>query len=540
MKPVLPLFASKAHFLFVALIVAGLCAGCGSSGQSNSSTSQLTGNTSVTVLLTSTANDRLTEFSLGFTSIALTSQSGKTVSLLSEAQNSYEGAELIHLNGKIEPLVTVSIPQDIYTAATVQIEGGAAFTCVTYAPPSSQQSGSLWTSTFDYGYVPNNMVTATLPSPITVTGSSMGLLMDLEVAQSATYPGCGPDFNAGPFSITPTFNLTSLTIAAAPTNPQNGKVAGVNGEVTAVGSDNSFTLTLAEAPRTLAISANGSTVYQGVNGFSGLAVGTFVNLDGAVQLDGSVLATRVAVEDPSALDVFIGPVLQVTPTQPVGNQPAAIFFGQQSQGKDLMADTGPYSVSDSIFQVSGELDNLQSLPFVATFNGANMAAGQNVYVSSTTISLFGGVPWAPATTITLLPQTIDATVLGSSTVGNFTDYSVILAPYDLFPTLAMQSGQTTVLTNPNQVEVYVDSNTQLLNTQALAAGGTFRFYGLVFNDNGTLRMDCAQANDGVAFSAPASGSLQNHAQNTHEQQMRRVTPGATQQIMSTVITTAQP
>ena len=25
-----------------------------------------------------------------------------------------------------------------------------------------------------------------------------------------------------------------------------------------------------------------------------------------------------------------------------------------------------------------------------------------------------------------------------------------------------------------------------------------RFYGLVFNDNGTLRMDCAQAMDGVA------------------------------------------
>jgi hypothetical protein len=25
-----------------------------------------------------------------------------------------------------------------------------------------------------------------------------------------------------------------------------------------------------------------------------------------------------------------------------------------------------------------------------------------------------------------------------------------------------------------------------------------RFYGLVLNDNGTLRMDCAQVNDGVA------------------------------------------
>jgi hypothetical protein len=30
-----------------------------------------------------------------------------------------------------------------------------------------------------------------------------------------------------------------------------------------------------------------------------------------------------------------------------------------------------------------------------------------------------------------------------------------------------------------------------------AAGSTLRFYGLVFNDQGVLRMDCAQINDGV-------------------------------------------
>jgi hypothetical protein len=38
----------------------------------------------------------------------------------------------------------------------------------------------------------------------------------------------------------------------------------------------------------------------------------------------------------------------------------------------------------------------------------------------------------------------------------------------------------------------------MLNSSALSVGGVFRFYGLVFNDNGTLRMDCAQVNDGVA------------------------------------------
>jgi hypothetical protein len=48
------------------------------------------------------------------------------------------------------------------------------------------------------------------------------------------------------------------------------------------------------------------------------------------------------------------------------------------------------------------------------------------------------------------------------------------------------------------VVVYTDSNTQMLNSNALAAGSVMRFNGLVFNDNGTLRMDCGQLNDGVA------------------------------------------
>ena len=54
------------------------------------------------------------------------------------------------------------------------------------------------------------------------------------------------------------------------------------------------------------------------------------------------------------------------------------------------------------------------------------------------------------------------------------------------------------MSNPGQVEVYVDSSTRMFNTTPPATGATLRFYGLVFNDSGTLRMDCAQIDDGVA------------------------------------------
>jgi len=59
------------------------------------------------------------------------------------------------------------------------------------------------------------------------------------------------------------------------------------------------------------------------------------------------------------------------------------------------------------------------------------------------------------------------------------------------PTFAVQAEQITLLTDPSQVEVYTDNSTQMLNTEALTVGNALRFYGLVFNDNGTLRMDCA-------------------------------------------------
>jgi hypothetical protein len=68
----------------------------------------------------------------------------------------------------------------------------------------------------------------------------------------------------------------------------------------------------------------------------------------------------------------------------------------------------------------------------------------------------------------------------------------------LFPDLAVQAGQTTVLTSPGIVEVYVDSSTQLLNTAPLALGSLLRFNGVLFNNIGTLRLDCGEVNDGTA------------------------------------------
>jgi len=479
----------------------GVTTGCGSRNGSSPSGPKFSGNTTVTVLLSGTANDELAEFNVGFQSIALTSQSGKTVTLLSLPTSGPPlGAEFMHINGTAEPLVTASIPQDVYTSATVT-GPSADFVCIALGQVNGQ--GTLSTAT--YSLLQSPAATVTLPSPITVTGASMGLSLDLQVSQSASLGSCLSPNGFYGFSLTPAFSLTPLTLSSSPTNAANGKVTGIDGQITAIGTNgSSLTLSIpdVEGPRPLSVSSNSNTLYHGLSGFSALALGTFVDMDGAIQSDGSLLATRIAVEDPSAADVVRGPVMEVAPSV------SALFMhAREQQGKDFpgyVGGFGPFNFGSATFQISSQLTNLGSLPFVPSFNAANMVPGQEVYVSAASIPS-GGYPFA--TTMTLMPQTINASVTASTKVGNFTDYTVSLAPYDLFPMLAVQPGQTTVENNPSQVEVYVDSNTQLLNTQVLAPGTTLRFYGLVFNDSGTLRMDCAQVNDGVAFSPqPTSNS----------------------------------
>jgi hypothetical protein len=220
----------------------------------------------------------------------------------------------------------------------------------------------------------------------------------------------------------------------------------------------------------------------------------FVDLDGAIQADGSVHATRVAVADPAAVDVRRGPILSVF------NQaiPIVNIRPIEGQGKDGLVDEESYDFGSTTFHISGQLSNVQQLPFAATFNAANVVPGQNVYLSSPAfVTCCGQLYFAPATTITLMPQTIDGTVFGSSVSGNFTIYAVQLSKYDLFASLAAQPAQATLLTQPNQVQVYVDSSTRMLNSVPVAVGSTLRFYGLVFNNQGVLRMDCAQISDGV-------------------------------------------
>jgi len=464
-----------------------LVSGCGGGGAGGTTAPKLSGNTTVVLLATSTANDQLSEFYGAINTLTLTSHSGNTVSLLANPL----GVEFTHVNGTAQPLATVSIPQDVYTSATVTM-GGASFSCLALDP-----NGDVGNNWFSYSSLPGSAPTLSLSSPITVTGTAMGLVLDLLVSKSATWTTCIPN-GIKPFTITPDFSLTAQTLPAPAATEAYGKLNGLAGLISSVNAGGGSMIVDAAVygiGQIWQTSFNAKTVYEGVSGSGGLVAGLPVNMDVAIQADGSLLATRIAVADldTTNLTLWNGPVIQVN-----ASDSTMFMFGHQQIGPLLIGGAALVQFGSSSFAISGQMTNLATLPFPASFTAANMVAGQTIEATLHNAQFPGGPSYLlPATTITLLPQTIDGTVESVATIGGFTTFTVTLAPYDVFPTFAVQAVQTTLLTNPTTVVVYADASTQMLNTASPTVGSVARFNGLVFNDNGTLRMDCAQINDGV-------------------------------------------
>ena len=467
--------------------------GCGGGSSPTSPIPPPAQNTSVTLLVSSTANDRVIQANLTVTKLMLTDAMGNSVNVLSSPQS----AEFMHLNGPTESLVTVDVPQGVYTAATATL-GNADFACVALTSSGGISAGN----TTQISGAP----TVTVPAPISISGTHLNLVLNLQISSSQGNSACSALYTAPPpgsndATITPAFTLTPMAPTAQMMSSDLAGETGLIGVVSALASDGSgFNVAGADGPA-WSVKANGSTVFQGVAGLSALSVGMPVcNFDASPQSDGSLLASRVEVTDAnvSELTVWRGPMIFISNAAPQRD----LFVTESAGPLNVGFEGGPWGLgfgADTIYQTSAQFSNLSSLPFLATFAANNIVSGQSVYLT-THASAFPNSPGLVAvTTVTLLPQTINGTVTAVGSAGSFTTYTVALANYNLFTALATQGGQTTILTNPGSVVVYMDSSTQMLNTVPLAVGSLLRFNGLVFNDNGTLRMDCAEVWDGVSL-----------------------------------------
>jgi hypothetical protein len=478
--------------LGIAIFGASL-AGCGSSmgGPTPAKTTQ------VVVLLTSTANDQLSIFTANITSIALTNSAGMSTTIFAGANpQSGTPVEWMHLNGASEPLPAVSVPQGTYTSATVTVSN-CTFDNVTFA------NQSITTSEYTGGPCGQGAgsTTVNLPSAITVTGSVMGLSLNLQVPQSYTLVGSGA---TAVVTVSPVFNLTEVSIAAVPTDETNGKVIGVAGQVMSLNMNGtSFTAQTADGV-SLMLSTNSSTTFQGIAAFSSLSTNLLVNFDAAIQSDGSLLATRVEVDNAAATLEAIGPF--IVAEGGVGGLLTDLleFNGCPASGNPLCGTEGPaffQSNGNTVFDISQQFSNVATLPFAATFSSANFLQGQNVSAFTSSDSPVSPPPTPIVSTITLRPQTVNGTVTAISNDGGFTVYTVTLASYNLFPVLQQDAASDPALphlTAPTTIVIYADSSALFLNSGGMVnVGSLLRFKGLIFDDNGTLSMDASEIYDGV-------------------------------------------
>jgi hypothetical protein len=479
--------------VFVSVLLVAFLSGCNSGSMSVSNPPPNGGMTSVVMLATSTGNDQLVQYRLGINSISLADESGSTVTLYtnSNPQGGTTGSiEFMHLNGVSEPIFTAQVPQGVYPAAIVVV-GGCSFTTVTLTGMGGSEESTDAQGLCAQG---TGQTTVNLPAPITISGATMALSLNLQVSQSYTLSPTG--IPPPGYTFSPTFTLTPVKLAAPPTTNQNGKFVGINAVITLLNAmNNSF---VAQIPDgfSLTVNSGGDTAYQGVAAFSTLAVGTLINMDVAIQPDASLLATRVEVDDLSSPMDATGPLILL------GAQPGSfVTIPAEEQGCSIAGTPFCGSVfqydNSTVFGLSSEYANLQNLPFTPSLTGPGLLYGQNLAIY--TSGQFNSVNLQPASTAILEPQIINGSVTAVTTENNFTVYTVALASYDLIPILQGVTGPINRLTGPtNVVQVYVDANAQVLTSAPLNTGSLLRFRGLIFDDNGTLRMDCNVIRDGVA------------------------------------------
>src|SRR5579872_6188438 len=432
--------------LAISPILIALAACSGAAGSLPRST------TAVTVLATSTADDRLTQFTMAFSGLSLISSTGKEVPIITSPIYT----EFIHLNGAEEPLLTVNIPSGTYTSAKASV-GFSTLYCIAVA-----QQGGLDGLSWSSGNVKSDKVSITLPHPIQVSGGSTAIQLNLLVGPSSSNGVC--DIESTHSGVAPSFMLTEVT------TDSTRNISNLQGVVQSINDDGSFTVSSIDGanlsydgssgaavtalPPQWQVSPAAGAVFQGIHGVSDLQAGQPVDMDVTLQ-NGLLAAKRVSVYDTNAghLSLFSGPLL----TSNSVNQPV-IAWARGAIGAPHYFGMTPFSVAGAKFGISSAFTNLAELPFSAKFDVSSFTWGQAVDVT-THQSLFLN-QYLPVTTVTLVPQTINGAVQPVSTNGSFTEYTVSLASYDLFPQLALQWGQSGHLDSPAIITVYADQNTQ--------------------------------------------------------------------------------
>lgn len=414
----------------------------------------------------------LTSFQLGITTITLTDACGHSVTAYTgPTQDTVQGVstiEITHVNGVSEPLTITSLPQATYTSASV------SYTVVDIAylyPDHLHFVDSLDVTNPVSGPVE-------LAAPIVVDGQGTVITLDTLLTGPIVL---GPAAVGSPVvTVTPAFRVSAFQPATTPSSDRNGK-ANLHGLILSTGAGQLTMNNSAGLP--LTISTSPSTVLQGIGSLSAIPTKVPADVDVAIQSDGSLLATRIQVEDASALGAWIGPLVGTYSTGAY-QEILPRLLQDPAHPTDTYNDS-PFQfqfTDNTVYQLNGAPYVLTDLPFTPSFAAfSDVALGQGLSISWTTQQVLGSQPQTEARAATLMPRTFSGTITSISTRDSYTEYTLTLANNDFM----------VPLNNVTSITAYTNAGTRM-EDGPLSTGMAVNLHGMLFSDHGVLRLVCDQ------------------------------------------------
>jgi hypothetical protein len=416
--------------------------------------------TAVQVRIGDAPVDRVLAFELTVTSITLTDTNGTTTNVLSSPTE----VEFTHLAGTFEPLTLNSISQGTYAKATITVSSPD----VTYIDPGTglimEKHPTLTTPT----------ATVTFPSGgLTVGSGATSINFDFNLANSLVFDA------SNNVTVTPVFTASSVTVASnqQDQDTDDGNVEGVQGAVVSA-SGSTIVIATEKSGIQLSFSTNASTTYDGVSGLSGIQPGEIVQIDARTQTDGSLIATKIEIEDAQNNSLESDGIVTSVNGHP------AVSLKLLVQGEVSAAPSGSKPVLGSeilvtilgstTYKINADHVDLSNLPFTPVFNGSTIAPAQRVETdvdSPNTMAVL-------ASKVKLQQQSLSGIVSGYTATNGHGSFTLTLSSDSMFAKL---TGLTTIT-------VYQQSATKLKNIPPISNGDTLRVRGLLFLDGTQYRM----------------------------------------------------
>lgn len=461
------------------LVLATALTGCGGGSSGNVTPPPVTPTTSVQINMGDAPADWMLALSMNITSMSMVRSDGSAAVISTPTT-----IEMVHLTGTMQPVAMVDLPQGTYTGVRMSVSS----VNLTYMDPFTfVPVQAAITTAFNSIYNFN--------TPITVGATPMAIGLDLDLSKSLVLN------SDSTFSMTPVFTVTSgLQGAGDPADPLNGGIQEMMGTVSSV-SSNGFTMSSLQAPQSFTFTMNSSTVFDGTT-MSALSNGMCVFVDGTLQADGSLLATRVQAMVGSGGAMGAGIVTGLSGIPPT-TLTMALQNGVGGGMMSTMFTNGiTVTLSGPTFVIDDGIVDLSNLPFVPVFDANDVYAGQNVLplspsgMTSTGMGGMGGSVMMAgsmmATGLRLEPQGLNGTIAQTIVGGTPSSFTLTLSPVSAFAAL---TGATTV-TVYQQKSTVVANNSVSPATSNIGSGSTVQVFGLLFNNGGQWTMVAARISAG--------------------------------------------